>query len=346
MEISFSLEKLAAEIGGTVKGDGSLRVTGVASLDAAREGDLTFVTNPRYLKLAAATRAAVILSEKEIPGVAKPFLLCPNPYVALAKLINLFHPKSPRRSGIQNGAWVDAQATVHPQSYIASGATVSAGAKIDSGTVLYPGVFVGENAVIGKDCLLYPNVTVRENCVLGDRVILQPGVVIGSDGFGYAKEGEEYRKIPQVGNVILEDDVELGANVCVDRAVLGSTQIGKGTKLDNLIQIGHNVVIGNHTVMAAQTGIAGSTQIGSHVVMGGQVGLAGHLKIGDHVILATRTGVMEDIPEKGLYWGSPSAPMSVEMKNVAAYRQLPELIKRIRTLEKLLQEFQSAQNEK
>ncbi|HJT23643.1 MAG TPA: UDP-3-O-(3-hydroxymyristoyl)glucosamine N-acyltransferase, partial [bacterium] len=176
--------------------------------------------------------------------------------------------------------------------------------------------------------------------VLGNRVILQPGVVVGSDGFGFAPEADGYRKIPQVGNVVIEDDVELGANTCVDRAVLGTTRIGKGTKLDNLIQIGHNVEIGQHTVMAALSGISGSTKVGNRVVMGGQVGLAGHLKIGDGVTLATRTGVMEDIPEKGVYWGSPSTDMATEMKNVAVYRQLPELIKRIRSLEKALEDFQ------
>jgi UDP-3-O-[3-hydroxymyristoyl] glucosamine N-acyltransferase len=222
---------------------------------------------------------------------------------------------------------------------------ISVGAQIAAGVVLYPGVFIGENTVLGENCIVYSNVTIRENCVLGKRVILQPGVVIGSDGFGFAKDGSQYRKIPQVGNVVLEDDVELGANVCVDRAVLGSTIIGKGSKLDNLIQIGHNVVIGANTVMAAQTGISGSTQVGNGVIMGGQVGLAGHLKIGDDVTLATRTGVMEDILEKGVYWGSPSSKMNDEMKNVAAYRQLPELIKRIRALEKALEKIQSVKND-
>ncbi len=342
---SFTLEKLAREIGGTVKGDGSLVLSGVASLEAAKEADLTFVTNIRYAGAAAVTKASAILSEKEIPGVSKPFLLSSNPYAALAKIIELFHPGSSHPIGIQVGARVDPKASVHPRASIAAGASVLAGARIAAGTVLFPGTFIGENTVIGENCILYSNVTVRENCILGDRVILQPGVVVGSDGFGFAKDGEGYRKIPQVGNVIIEDDVELGANVCVDRAVLGSTVIGKGTKLDNLIQVGHNVVIGAHTVIAAQTGIAGSTQVGSHVIMGGQVGLAGHLKIGDHVTLATRTGVMEDIPEKGLYWGSPSAPMTEEMKNVAAYRQLPELIKRIRSLEKKLEKIQNVKKD-
>lgn len=337
MGISFSLESLAREIGATALGDKSLVITGVASLDSAKEGDLTFLTNPRYAKTAAGTKASVILCEKVLPQVPKAFLLAPNPYAALAKVISLFFPPKIQASGIRKGAWVDPQASVDPQACVADGATVAAGARVGARSMLYPGTYIGEGAVVGEDCLLYPNVTIRENCVLGNRVILQPGVVVGSDGFGFAPEGEGYRKIPQVGNVVIEDDVELGANTCVDRAVLGTTRIGKGTKLDNLIQIGHNVEIGQHTVMAALTGISGSTKVGNHVVMGGQVGLAGHLKIGDGVTLATRTGVMEDITEKGVYWGSPSIDMAMEMKNVAAYRQLPELIRRIRGLEKALE---------
>jgi UDP-3-O-[3-hydroxymyristoyl] glucosamine N-acyltransferase len=239
---------------------------------------------------------------------------------------------------------VAGSARVDPSAVVYAGTTLSAGAQVGARSVLFPGVFLGDNASVGEDCLIYPNVTIRENCRIGNRVILQPGVVIGSDGFGFAKDKEKYVKIPQVGNVVIEDDVELGANVCVDRAVLGTTRIGEGTKLDNLIQVGHNVVIGRHGVIAAQTGIAGSTTIGDFTVMGGQVGLAGHLEIGDQVTLATRTGVMEDIPQKGLYWGSPSAPMAEEMKNVAAYRQLPALMKRIRQLEKAVEKMQGSKD--
>ncbi|HUO57657.1 MAG TPA: UDP-3-O-(3-hydroxymyristoyl)glucosamine N-acyltransferase [bacterium] len=339
MTIAYTLENLAREIGATVKGDGSLTVKGVAPLDSAGEGDLAFLTNPRYAKQAASTKATAVLCESSLQDNPKPLLLSRNPYAALAKVIALFHPAVAHVSGVQKGAWVDPQASVDPAASVLPGAVVAAGARIGSRTVLYPGAYVGEKAVVGTDCLLYPNVVVRENCVLGDRVILQPGAIVGSDGFGFAREGESYRKIPQVGNVVLEDDVELGANTCVDRAVLGTTRIGKGTKLDNLIQVGHNVTIGKHTVMAALSGISGSTQVGSGVVMGGQVGLAGHLKIGDGVTLATRTGVMEDIPDKGVYWGSPSTEMATEMKNVAAYRQLPELLKRIRNLEKALEKL-------
>ncbi len=340
MGVSYSLEKLAQEIGATLQGDGSVRIFGIAPLDKAKEGDITFVTNARYKKTAMETKASAILCEAPIPGNSRAFLLIANPYVALAKVISLFHPRVSFLPGIRTGAYVHPEASVDSQASVAAGATISAGAKVGSRSVLYPGVFIGENTVVGEDCLLYPNVTVRENCVLGNRVVLQPGVVVGSDGFGFAKNNDEsYQKIPQVGNVVIEDDVELGANTCVDRAVLGTTLIGKGSKLDNLIQVGHNVVIGNHTVMAALSGISGSTQIGNNVTMGGQVGIAGHLKIADHVTLATRTGVMEDIVEKGVYWGSPSTEMNSEMKNVAAYRQLPGIVKRIRRLERVLEKL-------
>jgi UDP-3-O-[3-hydroxymyristoyl] glucosamine N-acyltransferase len=340
MVLSFTLEQLAAEIGGTFTGDGSITLTGLAPLDAATEGHLTFLTNAKYAKMAEATHASAILLEKPLPGLSKPFLLVSNPYAKLPKLLQLFYPPAKPEPGVQEGAWVHPKATVETSATIYPGAVVAAGAQVGARTVLYPGVFIGQEAVVGADCILYSNVTVREKCILGNRVILQPGVAIGGDGFGFAPDSGTYEKIPQVGNVVLEDDVELGANTCVDRAALGSTRIGKGTKVDNLVQIAHNVVIGENTIIVSQTGISGSTHIGNQVVMGGQVGLAGHLKIGDHVTLATRTGVMEDIPEKGVYWGSPSSPMSVEMKNVAAYRQLPDMIKRLRRLEKTLEKME------
>ena len=342
---SFSLKEFAEKLGGSFIGDPQTPLRGIAPLASAREGDLTFVTHSRYASFAQSTAASAILCEKEMPGVKKAYLLVPNPYLVLAKAISLFHPSPLHEPGIRAGAQVHPSSRVDPSAAIYSGVTISAGAQVGARSVLFPGVFLGDDTVVGADCLIYPNVTIRENCRIGDRVILQPGVVVGSDGFGFAKDKEKYVKIPQVGNVVIEDDVELGANVCVDRAVLGTTRIGKGSKLDNLIQVGHNVVIGSHTVMAALTGVSGSTQVGSHVVMGGQVGIAGHLKIGDRVTLATRTGVMEDILEKGVYWGSPSSEMAVEMKNVAAYRQLPELIKRIRGLEKALDELKTAKKD-
>ncbi|HEY5038842.1 MAG TPA: UDP-3-O-(3-hydroxymyristoyl)glucosamine N-acyltransferase, partial [bacterium] len=241
MKISFSLERLAKEVAGTVRGDGSVEICGVAPLETAKSGDLTFVTNYRYAKEAKKTLASALLCAKEIPGVSKPLLISSNPYATLAKIMNLFFPGPTHESGLQPGSRVHPKAFVHPKASVAPGVTISSGAHIGAGSVLYPGVYIGENSMVGDDCLLYPNVVLRENCVIGNRVILQPGVVIGADGFGFAKDGESYRKIPQIGNVVLEDDVELGANTCVDRASFGTTRIGKGTKLDNLIQIGHNV---------------------------------------------------------------------------------------------------------
>lgn len=340
MGIIFSLENLAQKIGGTVQGDGSTLITGVAPLDMAKGGDLTFLTNPRYASQAQATRASAVLCGKPIPGVSASFLLAANPYAALAKVIALFFPPKIFAPGVRKGAWVDPQASVHPEASVAEGAYVSAGATVGARTILYPGVYLGEKAVVGEDCLLYPNAVIREGCILGNRVILQPGAVVGSDGFGFAPEGERYRKIPQVGNVVIEDDVELGANACVDRAALGTTLIRRGCKLDNLIQIGHNVVIGEDTVIAAQTGIAGSTRIGSHVVMGGQVGVTGHLKIADETSFGAASGVIQDVPDKGDYWGTPAAEISLEMKNAAAYQRLHELNKRVRRLEKALEAFQ------
>ncbi len=331
---AFSLEALALQVGGRYTGEGSVRLSGVAPLDAARDGDLAFLTNPKYAKAAATTRASAVLCAAEIPGVDKPFLLCPNPYAALARIIGLFHPPKALKAGIREGARVQPGAEVHGDACVLPGAHVEKGARVGARTILYPGVFVGEDATVGQDCILYPNSVVREECVLGDRVILQPGAVIGGDGFGFAPDNGSYVKIPQVGNVVIEDDVEIGANTCVDRAVLGSTRVGKGTKLDNLIMVAHNVVIGKHNVMASQVGISGSTTFGDHVTVGGQVGLAGHLHVGDRATLAAQSGIMADIPPGSVQFGSPSQPMADAMKCAAAYRELPELLKRIRRLEK------------
>jgi UDP-3-O-[3-hydroxymyristoyl] glucosamine N-acyltransferase len=223
-----------------------------------------------------------------------------------------------------------------------AGATVSANAKVGARTVLFPGVYVGTDAVLGEDCILYPNAVVMNECSLGQRVILQPGAVIGGDGFGFAPDKGAYVKIPQVGNVVLEDDVEIGANTTVDRSVMGTTKVGRGTKVDNLVMIAHNCQVGEHTVIVSQVGISGSTEIGNHCVIGGQVGVAGHLTIGDNVTLAARSGVMADIPEAGVYWGAPSEPMKDAMKCVAAYRELPEMVKRLRKMEKALEQLDPA----
>jgi UDP-3-O-[3-hydroxymyristoyl] glucosamine N-acyltransferase len=248
----------------------------------------------------------------------------------------MFHPSPKHPGGIREGAFVNPKAHVHESACVMSGASVSAKACVGARTVLYPGAFVGENAAIGKDCILYPNAVVMTDCVLGDRVILQPGAVIGGDGFGFAPDAGTYLKIPQVGNVVLEDDVEIGANSTVDRAAMGTTFVGCGTKIDNLVMVAHNCQIGQHTIIVSQVGISGSTKVGDHCVLGGQVGVAGHLTIADKVTLAAKAGVMADIPESGVYWGSPSGPMKDEMRRAAAYKELPEMLKRLRRMEKAL----------
>ncbi len=332
-----TLGHLAEIFGARVSGDDSTLIRGVAPLDLAREGDLTFVTNAKYLKAVFQTKASAVLMERAPEGAGhKPLLLHANPYACLARLIAHFHPAPVLRPGVRRGAFVEKGAKVHKTACVLPGAAVCKGAVIGARTILYSGAYVGDESTVGEDCVLYPNAVVRERCHLGSRVVLQPGCVIGGDGFGFAKDGDAYLKIPQVGNVVLEDDVEIGACTTIDRAVLGCTRIGKGSKLDNQIMIGHNCEIGEHTVMAAQTGISGSSRVGRHCVLGGQVGLAGHLVIGDKVTLATRTGVMEDLPNPGVYWGSPSMPMKEEMKNVAAYRDLPQLVKRLRRAERAL----------
>lgn len=341
--ISITLQDLADKLGAKVQGDGSVRIRSIAPLSTAGEGDLTFVTNVKYVKVLHSTHAsAVLLDAPPAEPVPQPLLLHPNPYACLARLLTLFHPEPKKPQGVQPGAFVDPKAVVDSGACLMPGAVVAAGAKVGKGSVLYPGVYVGEGASVGEDCVLYPNAVVMHACVLGNRVILQPGAVIGGDGFGFAPEAGAYLKIPQIGNVVLEDDVEIGANTTVDRAVMGSTVVGKGTKLDNLIQVAHNCRIGKHTVMAAMTGLAGSSTVGDHCMFGGNVGLAGHLTIGDQVTLATRTGVMEDILEPGVYWGSPSAPMKDEMKRVALYRDLPEISKRLRKVEKALAKLDPA----
>jgi UDP-3-O-[3-hydroxymyristoyl] glucosamine N-acyltransferase len=338
--ISKTLQELAGLLGAKVQGDGDVRIHSIAPLSTAGEGQLTFVTNPKYLKALSSTGASAILLDKPpVHEVGKPLLLHPNPYACLARLLSLYHPVTKHPQGIRPGSFVHSEATVEMSACVMPCATVSAKAQVGARTVLYPGVYVGENAMIGEDCILYPNSVVADDCVLGDRVILQPGSVIGGDGFGFAPDAGAYLKIPQVGNVVLEDDVEIGANTTIDRAVMGSTKVGKGTKLDNLIQIGHNCQIGRHTVMAAMTGLAGSSNVGDHCLFGGNVGLAGHITIGDKVTLATRTGVMEDILEPGVYWGAPHQEMKDEMKCVATYRELPDLSKRLRRVEKALEKL-------
>lgn len=337
-----SLAEIAEAVGGRVAGDGTVRVVGVAPASSAGPGDLAFLTHPRYRKAVAACAASAVLCAEEDASLGKPLLVCANPYAALARIVSLFHPPAPLAPGVRPGAHVHASARVDPTAAVFEGVVVGARASVGARCVLHPGVVVEEGACLGEDCVLHANAVVRERCVLGNRVVLQPGAVVGGEGFGFAWDGERYLKIPQVGIAVLEDDVEVGANSCVDRATLGETRVGAGTKIDNLVQIGHNVVVGRHSVFAGQAGVAGSSEIGDYARVGGQAGVSGHVRIGHRVSLATRSGVMEDLPDGGTYWGSPTMPFAEAMKVVAAQRQLPELLRRVRRLEKELRELRRA----
>ena len=309
----------------------------MASLDEAGEGDASFLGNEKYHPQFEKTRAsAVIVGRGETGGPETCALISvENPTLAFSEVVRHFAAGIQRfETGIHETAFVHPSAEVDPASVcIQAGASIMAGAKIGSGTVIAAGVYVGEQCVIGADCRLMANSVVRERCVLGDRVTLQPGVVIGSDGFGYQLVEGRHQKIEQVGTVEIGDDVEIGANSTIDRARFGKTKIGEGTKIDNLVQIGHNVTIGKHCVIVALTGVSGSTQIGNYVTLAGQVGTVGHIRIGDGATLTGRAAATTDIPAGEVYSGRPARPFKEDMKMRAQIRRLPKLIERVKALE-------------
>jgi len=334
---SYKLGELAVFVGGRLEGDAELVIRGVAGIREAQPGDITFVANARYEEFVPATRASAILAA---PGLSAgiPLIRTDNPYFAFFQVLNLFagdaaaryprgvHPQAVVEPGVSLGADV----SIGPFCHIGAGATIG------DGTTLIAGVFVGQQARIGCRCLIYSHVTIREECRLGDRVILQPGVVIGSDGFGYARHGATYHKIPQIGRVVIEDDVEIGANSCVDRATTGETRIKRGSKIDNQVQVAHNVTIGEDTVIAAQTGISGSTEVGSGVTFGGQAGVAGHVTIGDRVMVGGGAGVTKSVPADTMVSGYPAREHSLARKLYAHIALLPELFKRVKNIERRL----------
>ncbi len=344
---SFTLSELAARVGGEVVGDGAARIQRVAPLEEAGPGDISFFTNPKYRAAFQASRAsAVIVGPGETAAPGKNLLAARNAYLAFARISTLFHPPRAPVPDVAPEAFVHPGARVAPSAEIMPLATVGAGAEVGARTILFPGVHVGEGARVGEDCILYPNAVVRERCILGNRVVLQPGCVVGSDGFGFAfdmageaGQGPSHFKVPQAGVAVIEDDVELGANTCVDRGTLGATVVRRGAKVDNLVQIAHNVEVGPLSLLAAQAGIAGSTRLGMGVLLGGQVGIVGHLDIGDRAQFAAQTGVMRDVEAGAVRSGSPSRPHAEWLRIEAALRRLPELVKEVRRLQKEIEEL-------
>ncbi len=351
--MTFTLAELAARVGGEVAGDGTLLLEGVAPLEDAGPRHVSFFSNKKYRKAFEASRAGAIVVEPdaEVPA-GRTVLRAPNAYLAFAKISTLFHPPREPAPEIAPEAVIHPSARVHPSAQVMPLASVGPDAEIGARTIVYPGVHVCEGARVGEDCLLYPNVVVRERCLVGNRVILQPGCVIGSDGFGFAfdPEGEgrgpRHFKVPQIGIVIVEDDVEIGANTCLDRATLGATRVGRGSKIDNLVQIAHNVELGPLCLIVSQVGIAGSTKLGMGVVAAGQAGIVGHLSIGDGAKMGAQAGVMNDVPAGEAVSGSPSQPHADWLRTQAALRTLPELRREVKELRRELDRLRAEKEKK
>lgn len=336
-----TINEIASYLGGEVCGDGSTEISGVAGIEEAKPGHLSFVANPKYLKLLHTTRASAVVVGKDVPGAKIPVIKHPNPYYAFSKAIGLFHePKKTYPERIDPTALLGKEMIIGKDVYIGPLVIIEDGVKLSDKVVILGGSFIGQDTVIGENSLIYPNVTVREDVFVGRNVIIHSGTVIGSDGFGYAKEKGKYHKIPQVGKVVLEDDVEIGANVTIDRATLGETRISKGTKVDNLVQIAHNVKIDENTIVCGQVGISGSTKVGKNVTLTGQVGLVGHIEIGDNVIVGAQSGVSKSLPPGKVFFGSPAREHSKARKTEAIVSLLPQYVEKIRDLEKRIKELE------
>lgn len=339
-----TLAELAAELGGVVVGDATVRIRGVAGIREAQPGDLTFLANARYDAHLAATRASAVLCTHDQPESPIPMIRVANPYLAFQRAVRVFRPDGHRPApGTHPTAVVSPEAELGPEVVVGPHCVVEAGARLGARVVLGAGCFVGRDAQIGDDTWLWPRVVVRDECVLGARCIVHPGAVIGGDGFGFAFDQGRYHKVPQVGNVVVGDDVEIGANACIDRATTDSTRIGDGSKIDNLVQIGHNVVVGPHCIVVAQVGIAGSTELEHHVTLGGQAGLVGHIKIGAGAMVGAQSGVTKSVPAETVVTGYPAVPHPAWKRLYAFLQKLPQLFQRTRELERRVEAIERQQ---
>ncbi|MHC1737679.1 MAG: UDP-3-O-(3-hydroxymyristoyl)glucosamine N-acyltransferase [Ignavibacteriaceae bacterium] len=340
--MNFPLSQIAQLIHADITGDGSAIISSLAKIEEAKEGDLTFLYLPQYEKYFPETKASAIIVKKgfEKSRTDITYLEVDNPNKAFFSLLSTFFPDRPKIKGIDTSAYISPSATIGSNVGIGRNVVISDNCVIGDNCTIFHNTVLLDNVKVGAGTELYPNITIRENCIIGERVIIHSGTVIGSDGFGFLPdENNNYEKIPQVGNVVIEDDVEIGANVTVDRAMLGSTVIKKGVKLDNLIQVAHNVVIGENTVMSAQSGISGSTTVGKNCMIAGQAGLVNHIHIADRVIIGAQAGVSKSITKPGFYVGSPIKEGREFLRTEAHIRNLENYAKKIKDLEKELAEI-------
>jgi UDP-3-O-[3-hydroxymyristoyl] glucosamine N-acyltransferase len=339
----MQLSALAEALGARVEGDGSVEIADLMPLEQATANDLAWLADAKYTSRLATTQAAAVLLDEQTPlPSGLPGIRVADPDLAMCAALRLLGPPPPT---VPPG--VAGSATVAPDAEIADACVgdrvwIGPGARIGTNTQLHPGVYIGAGAVVGRDCVLWPNVVVRERCELGDRVVVHPNSTIGADGFGYLQRDAGHVKIPQVGRVVIGDDVEIGANTAIDRARSGVTVIGRGTKIDNLVQVGHNVQVGEHCLLVGQAGLSGSTTLGNHVVLAGQAGVTDHVRIGDQVIVGGQSGVTRDLPEPGIYAGTPARQLTEAKRQLIAAQRLPELVAEVRNLRKRVQQLESS----
>lgn len=346
----MKISDLAKLAGAEVDGSGDVEINGIAKIEEAKEGDVTFLANPKYEKFVLTTRASAIFVTRDFKSDRRDivFLRTKDPYVSFVIALKALVPQEELLpKGINSSAYISPKAILGRDVSIGAFVVISDGARIGDRAVISHGAIIGRNVTIGDDSIIYPNVSIYNGCKVGNRVIIHSGTVVGSDGFGFAPKGDgTYEKIPQVGIVVIEDDVEIGSNCSIDRATLGETRIGKGVKIDNLVQVAHNVEIGEHTVIAAQTGISGSTKIGKYCIIAGQVGFVGHIEVADHTTVAAQSGISKSILEGGrTYFGYPAKEIHEARRIEGAVRMLPELINELREMQRKLGELESRSKE-
>lgn len=332
--MELRVRDIADRLSGVVAGDDQVAISGINSLDKASHGDISFFFDARYKDSLKKSEASALIVSEKVETFKGSQVIVPNPRLAYARLVAIFAPPLNKFPGVSNDAVISGTAllgknlSIYPTVYVGENAVISDNA------ILYPGVFIGDNVKIGKGTVLYPNVTVMHDCVLGNEVIIHPGSVVGSDGFGYVQDGSVHVKIPQIGIVVIDDNVEIGSNTTIDRAAMGKTWIQQGVKIDNFVQIAHNVVIGENSIIVAQTGISGSTKIGREVIMSGRVGISDHLNIGDKAILGPGSGVTKSVPPGQIVTGYPAIPHRTWLKSSGIIPRLPQMRDKVRELEK------------
>ena len=347
MQVSFSAEQIANVLNGTIEGDPSVEIKGFSKIEDGKPGTLTFLANPKYTNYVYETNASVVLVNNDFKPehqVKATLIRCANAYAALAILMDMVEKMKPKKVGIEAMTQIAESAVLGENVYVGAFSYIDENVKIGNGVKIYPQTYIGENVTIGENTIIYPGAKIYSGCVIGNNCIIHAGVVIGSDGFGFANENGVYKKIPQMGIVVIEDDVEVGANTTIDRAVMDVTILKKGVKLDNLIQIAHNVEIGENTVMAAQVGVSGSTKIGKNCMFGGQVGLGGHITVGDNANIGAQSGIISNIKPDAKIIASPAIPVKDFFRSRVVFPKLPKMYKQLEQLQKEIDELKSNQN--